>query len=194
MANERKAMLIAFAIEEVQVVPASPEVRQRQKLRSAGRTAGRLRKRASSILIEAIEEAARAGLSQREIAAAVGRSQPEVSRLLRASHRQDRGKSSFTPASPRGRVLAAHRDEVLRAAAARNLSNVRVFGSVASGRDTPESDIDLLVDVGEGVGLFSLGALEVELSDLLSASVDVVPSGGLKPRVREVVLDTAVRL
>lgn len=175
-------------------MPASSDGRQRQKLRRAGSAADRLRKQASGILLRAIEEASHAGFSQREIAAAVGRSQPEVSRLLRASRSQGRGKNAFVPASPRGRVLAERRDEVIRAADARNISNVRVFGSVATGHDTVESDIDLLVDVGEGVGLFSLGALEVELSELLQSSVDVVPAGGLKPRIKEQVLETAVPL
>lgn len=91
-------------------------------------------------------------------------------------------------------VLAEHREEVIRAAEARDVSNVRVFGSVVSGRDTAESDIDLLVDVGEAVELFSLGALEVELSELLQSPVDVVPARGLKPRIKDQVLETAVPL
>lgn len=173
---------------------ADSHAQHRAKLRTAGRTADRLRQQASSVLVNAIKEAASAGLSQREIAKAVGRSQPEVSRLLRVSQRLDRGKRVFVPASRRGRLLAAHRDEVLRAADARNISNVRIFGSVASGHDTDDSDIDLLVDVDEGVGLFALGSLEVELSDLLGTPVDVVPAESLKPRVKQRVLETAVPL
>ncbi|MEO7373736.1 MAG: nucleotidyltransferase domain-containing protein [Terrimesophilobacter sp.] len=40
------------------------------------------------------------------------------------------------------------------------VSNVRVFGSVARGADTSDSDIDVLVDVSAGTGLFSLSRLE----------------------------------
>lgn len=173
---------------------ADAHAQQRAQLRTAGRTVDQLRQQASRVLVNAIKEAASAGLSQREIAKAVGRSQPEVSRLLRVSRHQDRGKQVFVPASRLGHRLAAHRDEVLQAAYARNIFNVRIFGSVASGHDTDDSDIDLLVDVDEGVGLFSLGSLEVELSDLLGTPVDVVPAESLKPRVKQRVLETAVPL
>lgn len=43
-------------------------------------------------------------------------------------------------------MLRAQRDEILRLAAGRGVSNIRVFGSVARGDATPDSDIDLLVD------------------------------------------------
>jgi hypothetical protein len=48
-------------------------------------------------------------------------------------------------------LLRAHTDEILRLAARRGVSNIMVFGSVARGDATPDSDIDLLVDfqVGE---------------------------------------------
>jgi predicted nucleotidyltransferase len=43
-------------------------------------------------------------------------------------------------------LLREHRDEILRLAEMRGVSNIRVFGSVARGDATPDSDIDLLVD------------------------------------------------
>lgn len=52
----------------------------------------------------------------------------------------------------------------------------------------------LIVEVGAGVGLFSLAALQAELTDLLGSPVDVVPAQGLKTRVRDEVLATAVPL
>jgi len=63
-------------------------------------------------------------------------------------------------------------------------SNVRVFGSVARGQDTSESDIDILVDLSPRSSLVTLGRLERELGDLLGVSVDVVPADGLRPAVR----------
>ena len=59
-----------------------------------------------------------------------------------------------------------------------------MFGSVARGEDTFESDIDLLVDLAPGTGLFSLGTLEREISDILGTHVDVAPSDSLRPAVR----------
>jgi hypothetical protein len=80
---------------------------------------------------------------------------------------------------------------VIDAAARRGGSNVRVFGSVARGDETDQSDIDLLVDLDAGVGLVDLIGLGRELSELLGSKVDVVPGDALKPGIRERVLAEA---
>ena len=64
-------------------------------------------------------------------------------------------------------------------------SDVRVFGSVARGDERPDSDVDLLVTLSPGTGLFALGRLRTDLEAILGAPVDVVPEEGLKPSVRE---------
>ncbi len=79
-------------------------------------------------------------------------------------------------------------------AAAHNLSNVRVFGSVARGEDTTDSDIDLLVDVAPGVGLLGLARCQHELESLLEATVDLVPADDLKPDVARTVLAEVIAL
>jgi hypothetical protein len=71
---------------------------------------------------------------------------------------------------------------------------VRVFGSVARGDETDESDIDLLVDLDEGVGLVDLVGLGRELTELLGSEVDVVPADALKPGIRDRVLAEAIPL
>ncbi|MGP4017651.1 nucleotidyltransferase family protein [Saccharopolyspora sp. 5N708] len=71
---------------------------------------------------------------------------------------------------------------------------MRVFGSVARGQDATASDIDLLVDLDEGVGLVSLAGLQRELAELLGVDVDVVPSSSLKPAIRDEVLAEAIEL
>ena len=69
-----------------------------------------------------------------------------------------------------------------------------MFGSVALGTDTAESDIDLIADIAPGTGLFTLVRLEHELSELLGAEVDVVPAKGLREHLAERVLREAVPL
>lgn len=117
----------------------------------------------------AIVEAHRAGATQTAIAEAAGVSQPYVSQVL--AKRSGR----FVPRSPLGECLAAHRGEVEAVLARFGASNPAVFGSVARGDDGADSDVDLLVDLPEDVGLFGLGELEAELAALLGAKVDVVP-------------------
>lgn len=152
-------------------------------LREISQRAEALHRQSRDLLTTAVRRAAREGYSQRQIAAAIGRSQPEVSRLLR-----------FVPRSDHGRLLAAHRREILALARNNGVSNVRVFGSTARGSDGPSSDIDLLVDVGPGVGLFDLARLELALTDRLDLSVDLVPATMLRDRIADEVLNEAVPL
>ncbi len=60
---------------------------------------------------------------------------------------------------------------------------MRLFGSVARGEDLPDSDIDLVVDLPATTSLLELIALRRELTELLHASVDVVPARSLRPEV-----------
>jgi len=85
---------------------------------------------------------------------------------------------------PLGRKVRAHRAEIKRLAAKAGVTNVRVFGSVARGQETGHSDIDLLVDLGPGTGLFILMALRGQLERLLGAGVDLVPADSLKHGAR----------
>ena len=90
--------------------------------------------------------------------------------------------------------LESKRDEVLRVAARHGASNVRIFGSLARGDGTPESDVDVLVDLQKGRSLFDLGALLEDLKLLLGRDVDVVTEKGLRSRIRDRVLKEAMPL
>lgn len=69
-------------------------------------------------------------------------------------------------------MLREHRPEILQLAEERGVSNIRVFGSVARGDATPDSDIDLLVDFEiRGSGL-DLVAFEMDLESLLGYRVE----------------------
>jgi len=81
------------------------------------------------------------------------------------------------------RTMVESRREEIKAAAARHRGKaVAVFGSVARGEETTDSDIDLLIDFEEGSSLFDLMHMEDDLKALLGRPVDVVALGGLKPR------------
>ncbi len=79
------------------------------------------------------------------------------------------------------------RSELLAIAERYGARDVRVFGSVARGEDTAESDVDLLVRFEKGATLLDQAGLSAELEQLL----DVVSESGLKPRIRERVLAEA---
>ena len=70
--------------------------------------------------------------------------------------------------------LRAKRDEILQLAQQYGVYNVRVFGSVARGEATTDSDIDLLVSAHEGVSMFDLVGLWLDLQDLLGRKISLV--------------------
>lgn len=89
-------------------------------------------------------------------------------------------KASRDPGGLRTR-LEARRSDIIAISDRHGARNVRLFGSVARGDHTEASDIDLLVDLDDGVGLFQLGGLVVELEELLQTHVDIVSAGALRP-------------
>ena len=86
------------------------------------------------------------------------------------------------------------RTEILRLAEMHGCRNVRVFGSVATGENRADSDLDLLVDLEPGRTLFDVGALLEDLKDLLHLEVDVHDARCLHPHIRNRVLAEAVPL
>jgi len=90
--------------------------------------------------------------------------------------------------------IIRQRDEILRIAASRGASNVRVFGSVARGEADQASDIDFLVDMDPDRSLLDLGGLLMDLRRLLHRDVDVVTETSLRDRIRETVIAEAVPL
>lgn len=89
-------------------------------------------------------------------------------------------------------IVGRKRQDILRAAAARGARNVRVFGSAARGEADENSDVDVLVDLEPGRSLFDLGGLLMDLQDILGRKSDVVTEKGLRPRIRDHVLNEAV--
>ncbi|MFN0172176.1 MAG: nucleotidyltransferase family protein [Bryobacteraceae bacterium] len=90
--------------------------------------------------------------------------------------------------------IRQNREDILRIAARHGAGNVRVFGSVVRGEETPESDVDLLIDVtGETTSWFP-GSLVADLELLLGRPVQVVIRRSLSPLIRDAVLREAVPL
>lgn len=139
--------------------------------------------RARADLVRAVRQAAADGMTQAQIATAIGRSQPEVSRLLH-----------FHGTTPLARLLRRHAGQIRTIVTAAGGSDVRVFGSVATGTDHPGSDVDLLFAMGRPLSLIQLGRLENEISTLLGVPVDLVPESALQPEFRDRVLSEAVAL
>lgn len=151
-----------------------------------------------------------AGLTQAELARRAGTSQAMVARyetgaasptvrtlarLLQAAGRRLVLSGPADLLGPAAALLREHRAEIRAAAAAIGAENVRVFGSVARGQETPESDVDLLVDFpARERGLFPLLKLADEIEHLVGRPVDVAAVEAMAGPVRERALAEAVPL
>jgi len=145
----------------------------------------------------------RAGLSQAQLAARAKTSQPAIARyeagtatptlatlqrLLSASGDSlVLDVSGRRPRRERGGGLALLRRSRARlesAARRHGVRDLRVFGSIARGEETPESDVDLLVELDAGRTLLDLIGFKQEAEEILGVDVDVAAPRLLKERVR----------
>ena len=87
--------------------------------------------------------------------------------------------------------LRAHEAELKAAGIVR----LAVFGSVARGDNSPESDVDLLADFDKTkhYTLLTMGRIENRLADMLGTRVDLSSPEWLKESVKKQVLREAVR-
>lgn len=111
--------------------------------------------------------------------------------VLRA---QRRTKTPNLPDSKLARLVLRNRKEIIALARQHGARNVRVFGSVATGKTKKRSDIDFLVDLEPGVGLITMISLELKLKDLLGVKVDLGPARLLKSNMRDEIFSHAVAL
>ncbi len=88
-------------------------------------------------------------------------------------------------------LLARHRLAIRRIVARHNAANARVFGSALHGDDDVGSDLDLLVDPLPQMSLMDVGAIRVELIDLLGVPVDVVTPEALPESFRRKIVEEA---
>ncbi len=86
------------------------------------------------------------------------------------------------------------RDEVLEVASRHGVTSIRVFGSVARGDDTADSDVDFLVTTGPTVSSWFPAGLVLDLEQLLGRHIDIVTETGLNPLLREQVLTEAIAI
>jgi len=69
-----------------------------------------------------------------------------------------------------------------------------LFGSVSRNEATTSSDIDLLVEFSQPVGMFAFARLQIYLEKLLGCAIDLGTVDSLKPYLRDRVLVEAKRV
>ncbi len=87
--------------------------------------------------------------------------------------------------------LTSKREKILDISKQFGAENIRVFGSVARGDDTEDSDIDFLVSMQEGRSYFDLIDFQEELESMLKRKVDVLSDKGLYHLIKGQILSEA---
>ncbi|KSU55986.1 helix-turn-helix domain-containing protein [Microbacterium enclense] len=124
------------------------------------------------------------GMSQAELARAAGMSQPNVAAIENGTRNpsEDVFERLLRAADYRPSVAVEERAAAIVEAGRRyGLSEIRVFGSVATGADHFTSDIDLLARVDSGRGYFDIAAFTDAVEQLTGFPVDVVVDDERRP-------------
>lgn len=126
------------------------------------------------------------GMSQRQIAEALGVSQPAVSQQLKFAPDVDR-------VHPQTLLQAAA--PILKAVAEQHgYSRLAVFGSVARRQARQDSDLDLLVEAPDGTSSFGFIRFKQLIEHVLGLEIDLLDYGGLKPKLDDDIRREAVLL
>ena len=96
------------------------------------------------------------------------------------------------PVQTPSQALQKSRDLIRDLAAQHRTMNPRVFGSVLTGQDRMDSDLDVLVETLPETTLFDLGGLQDALEEALGVKVDVKTLFDLPTHIRADVLRQAV--
>jgi predicted nucleotidyltransferase len=89
-------------------------------------------------------------------------------------------------------ALNKNRVQIRQIVASHHASNARVFGSVAKGEDTDQSDLDILIDPTNETTLFDIGAIRRKLKSLLEVTVDVLTPNVLPDHFRDEVISSSI--
>lgn len=82
-------------------------------------------------------------------------------------------------------LLRKHREEIQKIVEKHHAKNVKVFGSVAVGNESADSDIDLLIETTPETTMFDIGAIKFELNKLLGVEVDVLTPNSLPVQFKD---------
>ncbi|NWF77935.1 MAG: nucleotidyltransferase family protein [Chloroflexi bacterium] len=83
-------------------------------------------------------------------------------------------------------ILARHKKEL---ADRYKVKEIGIFGSYVKGEERRKSDVDILVEFEEPIGLFKFMDLERHLTELVGERVDLVMKTALKPRIGRRILE-----
>lgn len=86
------------------------------------------------------------------------------------------------------------KDKIVPVLVRHQIKRAGIFGSVAKGKATSKSDIDILVELGNKISLLEFVGIKYELEDLLGRKVDLVEYQAVKPRLKNRIMSEEIRI
>jgi len=86
------------------------------------------------------------------------------------------------------------KDKVVPILKSAGATRAAIFGSYARGEETPESDVDILVDLPRSLSLLGFVGLKFHLEEILDKKVDVVEYDAIKPVIRDSILASQLQI
>ncbi len=72
------------------------------------------------------------------------------------------------------------------------VTKAAIFGSMADGSYTAESDVDILIELDDSYSLLDFIGIKLELEEALHCSVDLVEYRAIKPALKKYILENPV--
>lgn len=74
------------------------------------------------------------------------------------------------------------------------ITSASLVGSVSRGEENVLSDIDLIVEIKNPIGLLTFARIKAELESVLDKKVDLLERSALKPRIKKHLLEDEILL
>ncbi len=74
------------------------------------------------------------------------------------------------------------------------ITRAGIFGSYARGKQNKKSDIDILVEIDEKVGLIEFIELKITIQELLRKRIDLVEYNTIRPEIRENIIQDEISI
>jgi len=74
------------------------------------------------------------------------------------------------------------------------ITKAAIFGSLAKGKATTSSDVDILVEIKSDMSLLDFIGIKIELEEALKMKVDLVEYDTIKPIIKERILAEQVAI
>lgn len=75
-----------------------------------------------------------------------------------------------------------------------NIKRAGFFGSYVQGEMREDSDIDILVEIEDGISLLDFVGIKLEIEEVLGKKIDLVEYNTIKPLIKERVMKEQVEI